>query len=128
MAKSRLALVTPATVIGTVAPRPPPQCVHNAEVRAREYLTGTESDRFIKAAGANRNGSPAWHAICVLFGSFLAFLGLKRSRFAASMFDPDSEAGEFKGADQTRTAGARPCQRAPRGAPSIIGRNRGKRH
>jgi integrase len=56
MAKSRLALVTPATVIGTVAPRRPPKRVHNAEVRAREYLTGTEVDRLIKAAGANRNG------------------------------------------------------------------------
>ena len=40
MAKSRLALVTPATVIGTVEPhRRPPKRVRNAAVRAREYLT-----------------------------------------------------------------------------------------
>ena len=57
MAKSHLALVTPATVIGTVGPsRRPPKRVHNAEVRAREYLTNAEVDRLIKAAGANRNG------------------------------------------------------------------------
>ena len=56
MAKSHLALVTPATV-GTVGPsRRPPKRVHNAEVRAREYLTNAEVDRLIKAAGANRNG------------------------------------------------------------------------
>jgi integrase len=56
MAKSHLALVTPATVIGTVEPRRrPPKRVHNAEVRAREYLTNAEVDRLIKAAGANRN-------------------------------------------------------------------------
>ena len=54
MAKSHLALVTPATVIGTVEPRRrPPKRVHNAEVRAREYLTNAEVDRLIKAAGAN---------------------------------------------------------------------------
>jgi integrase len=57
MAKSHLALVTPATVIGTVEPSPrPPKRVHNAEVRAREYLTNAEVDRLLKAAGANRNG------------------------------------------------------------------------
>jgi integrase len=57
MAKSHLALVAPATVIGTVEPhRRPPKRVVNAEVRAREYLTNAEVDRLIKAAGANRNG------------------------------------------------------------------------
>ena len=57
MAKSHLALVTPATVIGTVEPhRRPPKRVRNADVRAREYLTNAEVDRLIKAAGANRNG------------------------------------------------------------------------
>ena len=57
MAKSHLVLVAPATVIGTVEPhRRPPKRVHNAEVRAREYLTNAEVDRLIKAAGANRNG------------------------------------------------------------------------
>jgi integrase len=57
MAKSHLALVAPATFIGTVEPhRRPPKRVHNAEVRSREYLTNAEIDRLIKAAGANRNG------------------------------------------------------------------------
>ena len=57
MAKSHLAVVTPATVIGTVEPhRRPPKRVHNAEVRAREYLTNAEIDCLIKAAGANRSG------------------------------------------------------------------------
>ena len=53
MAKSHLALVTPATVIGTVEPsRRPPKRLRNAEVRAREYLTSAEVDRLVKAAGA----------------------------------------------------------------------------
>jgi integrase len=57
MAKSHLALVAPATVIGTVGlSRRPPKRVSNAAVRAREYLTNAEVDRLIKAAGANRNG------------------------------------------------------------------------
>jgi integrase len=57
MAKSHLAVVAPATVIGTVEPtRRPPKRVCNAEVRAREYLTNAEVDRLIKAAGANRYG------------------------------------------------------------------------
>jgi hypothetical protein len=56
MAKSHLALVAPAIVIGTVGPRRPPKRVRNAEVRAREYLTNAEVDRLMKAAGVNRNG------------------------------------------------------------------------
>jgi type 1 fimbriae regulatory protein FimB/type 1 fimbriae regulatory protein FimE len=56
MAKSHLALVGPATVIGTVEPRRPPKRVHNVEVRARKYLTDAEVGRLSKAAGANRNG------------------------------------------------------------------------
>jgi integrase len=56
MAKSHLALVAPATVIGIVEPSRPPKRARNAEVRAREYLTSAEVDRLIKAAGANRNG------------------------------------------------------------------------
>ena len=54
MVKSHLALVAPAAVIGTV--RRPPKRAHNAEVRAREYLTNAEVNRLIKAAGGNRNG------------------------------------------------------------------------
>ena len=57
MAKSNLALVTPATVIGTVDNRPrPPRRRRNAEVRAREYLTYPEVARLIAAASGNRHG------------------------------------------------------------------------
>jgi integrase len=57
VAKSRLALVKPAAVIGTVEPRRhPPKRRPNAETRAREYLTHTEVERLMKAAGENRNG------------------------------------------------------------------------
>ena len=55
MAKPHLALVAPATVIGTVDPRHPPQRRRNAEVRSREYLIGEEVDRLIAAAGDNRS-------------------------------------------------------------------------
>ena len=55
MTKPQLALVTPTTVIGTVADRPPRR-KRNAEVRAREYLTDAEVNRLISAAGENRNG------------------------------------------------------------------------
>jgi type 1 fimbriae regulatory protein FimB/type 1 fimbriae regulatory protein FimE len=57
MRKSHLALITPATVNGTVIARrrPPPRRL-NAEVRAREYLTDSEIDRLIKVAGRNRYG------------------------------------------------------------------------
>jgi hypothetical protein len=51
MAKSHLALVAPATVIGTVEPHSrPPKRVHNAEARAREYLTNAEIDRLAASA------------------------------------------------------------------------------
>jgi integrase len=56
MKKPHLALVAPATVDGTVAKRRPPKRRFNAEVRAREYLTNTEVEQLIKAAGDNRHG------------------------------------------------------------------------
>jgi type 1 fimbriae regulatory protein FimB/type 1 fimbriae regulatory protein FimE len=57
MGKPHLALVAPTTVIGTVDNRPrPPRRRRNADVRAREYLTDSEVDRLMKAAGRNRNG------------------------------------------------------------------------
>jgi integrase len=52
MAKSRLKLVTPATVKRTVMPRRVP----NADLRTREYLTEAEVERLMKAAGKNRWG------------------------------------------------------------------------
>ena len=57
MGKPYLALVTPLTVNGTVTGRrPPPARRRNVEVRAREYLTDSEIDRLIKAAGRKRYG------------------------------------------------------------------------
>ena len=57
MKKSHLALVAPATVIGTVVDRrSPPRRKRNAEGRAREYLTDGEIARLITAAGENRHG------------------------------------------------------------------------
>jgi type 1 fimbriae regulatory protein FimB/type 1 fimbriae regulatory protein FimE len=56
MKKPHLALVTPATVYGTVEAGKPPKRRPNAEVRSREYLTQTEVERLIEAAGDNRNG------------------------------------------------------------------------
>jgi type 1 fimbriae regulatory protein FimB/type 1 fimbriae regulatory protein FimE len=56
MKKPRLALVTPTTVYGTVDLKAPPKRRRNAEVRSREYLTQTEVERLIEAAGDNRNG------------------------------------------------------------------------
>ena len=56
MTKLHLALVAPATVIGTVDERQgPPRRRRNAEVRAREYLTDSEVARLITAAGENRH-------------------------------------------------------------------------
>ena len=52
MTKSRLRLVSPRAVIGTV----PPRRVPNAELRTREYLTEPEVERLMKAAKANRHG------------------------------------------------------------------------
>ena len=55
MEKSRLALVAPSTVNGTVAKQPPPRRRKNVEVRVREYLTDTEIAKLITAAGFNRH-------------------------------------------------------------------------
>src|SRR6185437_4060368 len=56
MGKSRLELVKPATVIGTVQTHRPPRRRPNAEARAREYLTNAEVQKLMKAASGNRNG------------------------------------------------------------------------
>jgi type 1 fimbriae regulatory protein FimB/type 1 fimbriae regulatory protein FimE len=56
MAKPHLALVAPSIVNGSVANRQPPRRQRNKELRAREYLTNTEVERLIEAAGKNRNG------------------------------------------------------------------------
>jgi integrase len=52
MTKSRLKLVTPATVKRTVTPRR----ARNGDLRTREYLTQSEVERLIKAARGNRYG------------------------------------------------------------------------
>ncbi len=56
MTKRHLALVAPATVNGTVERHRPPRRRRNADARAREYLTDTEVQKLMKAAGNNRNG------------------------------------------------------------------------
>ena len=55
LTKSHLALVPPAAVNGTVAQQPPRRR-SNAEVRSREYLTASEVEKLIAAAGNNRYG------------------------------------------------------------------------
>ena len=55
MTKPHRALVAPTTVNGKVAHRPPRRR-RNADVRAREYLTDSEVNRLIGAAGKNRYG------------------------------------------------------------------------
>ncbi len=52
MAKTRLKLVTPATIKRTVIPRRRP----NADLRTREHLTEGEVERLMKAAAKNRWG------------------------------------------------------------------------
>jgi integrase len=52
MAKARLRLVTPATVLRTVTPKRPP----NKDLRTREHLTEGEVERLIKATRGNRYG------------------------------------------------------------------------
>jgi hypothetical protein len=52
MAKARLRLVTPSTVLRTVMPRRPP----NRDLRTREHLTEAEVERLMKATKDNRYG------------------------------------------------------------------------
>jgi integrase len=52
MAKTRLRLVTPATVLRSVTPKRRP----NVDLRTREHLTEAEVERLIKATKDNRYG------------------------------------------------------------------------
>ena len=52
MAKSHLKVVTPSAVKRTVTPRRR----RNGDLRTREYLTGTEVERLMKAVTGNRHG------------------------------------------------------------------------
>ena len=56
MAKPHLQLLIPAIENGPVTRARPPKRRRNSEVRVREYLTGSEVDRLIAAAGKNRHG------------------------------------------------------------------------
>jgi Phage integrase family len=56
MAKPHLALVTPRTIFGSVTRGRPPKRRRNAEARSREYLTASEVEQLIAAAGNNRYG------------------------------------------------------------------------
>jgi hypothetical protein len=70
MGKPNLMLVAPASVIRTVTPSRRP----NRDLRTREYLTGDEVERLVKAAKGNRWGhrdavmlcpqGQAGHALC----------------------------------------------------------------
>ena len=53
MRNSNLWLVTPGLDNGPDASRNPPKRRRNRELRSREYLTGTEVERLITAAGRN---------------------------------------------------------------------------
>jgi integrase len=52
MAKTRLRLVTPATVLRTVTPKRRP----NGDLRTREHLTEAEVERLMEATKRNRHG------------------------------------------------------------------------
>ena len=82
MKKPRLALVTPTTVYGTVDLKAPPKRRRNAEVRSREYLTQTEVERLIEAAGDNRNGHRDSTMILVAYRH-----GLRASELVALHWD-----------------------------------------
>jgi integrase len=47
-------LGAPSTIFGSVSRHHPPRRRPNAETRSREYLTGDEVERLIKATGKNR--------------------------------------------------------------------------
>ena len=64
MAKTRLKLVSPATVKRTVAP---PRRRPNAELRPREHLTEREVEKLIEAAKGNRHGGRDSAMILVCF-------------------------------------------------------------
>jgi integrase len=103
MVKPHLALVTPAPVYGTVDPRRPPQRRRNAEVRAREYLTGEEVDRLIAAAGDNRSAHRDATMVLVAYRH-----GLRAAELVALRWD----AVDF-------THGQVHISRAKNGSPSV---------
>jgi type 1 fimbriae regulatory protein FimB/type 1 fimbriae regulatory protein FimE len=112
MRKSHLALVAPSTVFGPVAngtepvadeidlvpssiepvprqepmepmePRVPPRKRRNAELRAREYLTTSEVERLIAAAGDNRHGHRDAAMILIAFRH-----GLRSAELVALRWD-----------------------------------------
>ena len=67
LAKPHLELVIPATKNGPVTRGPPPKRRRKLEVRVREYLTGSEVDRLIAAAGKNRHGHRDLTLILIAF-------------------------------------------------------------
>jgi type 1 fimbriae regulatory protein FimB/type 1 fimbriae regulatory protein FimE len=91
MGKSHLALVAPSTVFGAVDPAPnrprPPRKRRNTDVRSREYLTETEIERLIKAAGNNRHGHRDSTMILLTFRHGLRTAEVIRLRWDAIDFD-----------------------------------------
>ena len=86
MGKSTLRLVTPSTVFGAVASRPPRKRP-NARVRSREYLTEGEVERLIKAAGDNRHGHRDATLILVTFRHGFRTAEVTRLRWESVDFD-----------------------------------------
>ena len=87
MGKSTLRLVTPSTVFGAVAARPPRKRGRTPKVRSREYLTEGEVERLIKAAGDNRHGHRDATLILVTFRHGFRTAEVTRLRWESVDFD-----------------------------------------
>ena len=116
MAKSRLALVAPATVIGTVEPRSrPPKRARHADVRAREYLTAHQSRRGQSQRPSRRHHGagrlPAW--LASRRAGDVA-LGRHRLRPRANPCESSQERRAIRPPiERCRTTGAAPAQARP---------------
>ena len=114
MPKRHLALVTPATVIGTVAPHRPPQRRPNAATRAREYLTDAEVQKLMKAAGDNRNGHRDGTMVLLAYRHGLRPVELVTLRWDAI----DFAHGQIHGSNCAPCAASNASRSRPRGSPT----------
>ena len=87
MAKAHLDLVIPAIENGPVTRGRPPKRRRNSEARVREYLTGSEVDRLIAAAGKNRHGHRNSTLILIAFRHGLRPIEAVGLRWDAIDFD-----------------------------------------
>jgi type 1 fimbriae regulatory protein FimB/type 1 fimbriae regulatory protein FimE len=86
MAKAHLRLATPDTVNGSVGFRQPPKRKPNAAFRSREYLTDSEVERLIKAAGDNRYAHRDATMVLIAYRHGLRVAELVRLRWEAIDF------------------------------------------